>query len=85
MLMYFGNRRPRGFHYTYRFCNEQRDILDNLRRGVSPDVLAEHSLNYGEPLPRHRARHGMLGIGIVIGLSALVMLALLVLLVLRID
>ncbi len=77
--MYFGNRRPRGFHYTYRFSNEQRDILDNLRRGVPPDVLAERSLNEGEPMPRHRSRHGMSGIGVAIGLVVLVMLVLFVL------
>lgn len=38
--MYFGNRRPRGFHYTFRFADERRDILDALRRGVPPEALA---------------------------------------------
>jgi len=42
--MYFGNRRPRGFHHTFRFSDERRDILDGLRRGVSPEQLAEQSL-----------------------------------------
>lgn len=44
-MRYFGNRRPRGFHYTYRFSNEHRDLLDSLRRGVAPEELAERSLN----------------------------------------
>ena len=39
--MYFFNRRPRGFHHTFRFSNEQRDLLNNLRRGVPPEELAE--------------------------------------------
>lgn len=43
--MYFLNRRPRGFHYTYRFSSEQRDILDDLRRGVPPSEVARKSLN----------------------------------------
>ena len=42
--MYFFNRRPRGFHYTMRFSNERRDLVDDLRRGVSPEVLAQRSL-----------------------------------------
>lgn len=42
--MYFFNRRPRGFHYTMRFSNERRDLIDSLRRGVPPDVLAQRSL-----------------------------------------
>ena len=42
-MKYFGNRRPRGFHYTRRFGNEQRDILESLRRGVSPEEIAEQS------------------------------------------
>ena len=40
--MYFFNRRPRGFHYTMRFSNERRDLIDDLRRGVSPEVLARN-------------------------------------------
>lgn len=43
--MYFLNRRPRGFHHTYRFSNEQRDLLNELRRGTPPETLAERSLN----------------------------------------
>lgn len=78
--MYFGNRRPRGFHHVYRFSNERRDILDNLRRGVSPEVLAKRSLSESEPQPRHRSRHGMLGISIAVGLALLALMALLALL-----
>ena len=42
-MSYFFNRRPCGFHYTPRFSNERRDILDSLRRGVSPEQLARQS------------------------------------------
>ena len=42
--MYFGNRRPRGFHHTFRFSNERRDILDALKRGVAPEDVARQSL-----------------------------------------
>ena len=42
--MYFGNRRPRGFHHTFRFSNERRDILDALKRGVVPEDVARQSL-----------------------------------------
>lgn len=42
--MYFFNRRPRGFHYTFRYSSERRDILDELRRGVPPSDVARESL-----------------------------------------
>lgn len=47
--MYFFNRRPRGFRYTMRFSNERRDLLDDLRRGVPPEVLVERSLSESSP------------------------------------
>lgn len=56
-MRYFGNRRPRGFHYTYRFSDERRDLLDGLRRGVSPEDLAAQSL--GEESADRRSRRRM--------------------------
>lgn len=52
--MYFLNRRPRGFHHTFRFSSEQRDLLDNLRRGVPPEELTERSIREAEPPSRRR-------------------------------
>lgn len=81
-MIYFGNRRPRGFHYTYRFHNEQRELLDNLRRGIAPDILAERSLNGDAPdcdaaTSRRSHRHNASTLSI--RLSVMVILLLLVL------
>ena len=73
--MYFGNRRPRGFHYTFRFSNERRDIISDLRRGVSPDVLARRSLSAGEPSPRHASRRVPFAFYALLFVAALVLLA----------
>lgn len=59
--MYFGNRRPRGFRYVPRFSDERRDILESLRRGVSPDVLAEKSLSEDKSCKRPSAIGGRVG------------------------
>ena len=67
--MYFFNRRPRGFHHTFRFSNEQRDLLNNLRRGVPPEELAERSIREAEP-PSRRRQNGqvrLLGLLVMIG------------------
>ena len=74
--MYFFNRRPRGFHYTMRFSNERRDLIDNLRRGVPPDVLAQRSL---EEEAQHAGRgrnlqHGR-GLLLMMGVMIVVILA----------
>lgn len=55
--MYFLNRRPRGFHHTYRFSNEQRDLLNELRRGTPPEILAERSLNEATTSRKDGIRH----------------------------
>lgn len=67
--MYFFNRRPRGFHHTFRFSDEQRDLLNNLRRGVPPEELAERSIREAEP-PSRRRQNGqvrLLGLLVMIG------------------
>lgn len=67
--MYFFNRRPHGFHHTFRFSNEQRDLLNNLRRGVPPEKLAERSIREAEP-PSRRRQNGqvrLLGLLVMIG------------------
>lgn len=33
-MMYFGNRRPRGFHHTFVYADERRDLLRRLRAGA---------------------------------------------------
>ena len=84
--MYFGNRRPRGFHYTYRFSDEQRDLIDNLRRGVPPDELARQSLASDDARPTDSRRRpfgsGMLLSGVIVVISMLLLLVFALLLVL---
>ena len=41
--MYFGNRRPRGFHYTYRFNTDRGDVVRRLKNGESPEQIAADS------------------------------------------
>lgn len=74
-MMYFGNRRPRGFHYVPRFSDERRDILESLRRGVPPDVLAEKSLSEDNS----RKRPAILGSrgGCFVGIAAVLALSVL--------
>ena len=83
--MYFFNRRPRGFHYTMRFSNERRDLLDDLRRGVSPEVLAQRSLqnddSHNGTARRRRSTRGLfLAAGVMIVVVLLLLLAAILLL-----
>ena len=74
--MYFFNRRPRGFHYTMRFSNERRDLIDSLRRGVPPDVLAQHSLEEeAQHAGRGRNRRHGRGLLLMMGVMIVVILA----------
>ena len=79
--MYFLNRRPRGFHHTFRFSSEQRDLLDNLRRGVSPEELAERSIREAEPPSRrrHNGQVRLLGLLVMIGFMLLAIILLMAL------
>lgn len=79
--MYFFNRRPRGFHHTFRFSSEQRDLLDNLRRGVSPEELAERSIREAEPPSRrrHNGQVRLLGLLVMIGFMLLAIILLMAL------
>lgn len=84
--MYFFNRRPRGFHYTMRFSNERRDLIDDLRRGVSPEVLAQRSLQEeaGQTgcTRRRRSTRGMyLAAGVMVVVVLIILLAAILLLV----
>ena len=84
--MYFFNRRPRGFHYTMRFSNERRDLLDDLRRGVSPEVLAQRSLQNDDSqnatARRRRSTRGLfLAARVMIVVVLLLLLAAILLLV----
>ena len=74
--MYFFNRRPRGFHYTMRFSNERRDLIDSLRRGVPPDVLAQRSLEEeAQHAGRGRNRRHGRGLHLMMGVMIVVILA----------
>ena len=79
--MYFFNRRPRGFHHTFRFSSEQRDLLNNLRRGVSPEELAERSIREAEPPSRrrHNGQVRLLGLLVMIGFILLAIILLMAL------
>ena len=79
--MYFLNRRPRGFHYTFRFSSEQRDLLNNLRRGVPPEELAERSIREAEPPSRRRSsgQVRLLGLLVMIGFMLLAIILLMAL------
>lgn len=82
-MRYFGNRRPRGFHYTYRFSNERRDLLDSLRRGIAPEELAERSLNSDAAENGCSRRRSSFGLSVwVSAIAMLLLLALCLLLVL---
>lgn len=79
--MYFLNRRPRGFHYTYRFSNERKELLDELRRGVAPEVLAERSQEEAGQQPRRRRRSSS-ALSVWLAVAAFFMIVLLLLLLL---
>lgn len=59
-MYYFGNRRPRGFRHTFRFVNERRDILENLKKGLPADTGRLPDLD-----DCHDERHGGLGMGLL--------------------
>lgn len=71
-MSYFFNRRPRGFHYTPRFSNERRDILDSLRRGVSPEQLARQSAEEAAGCQRGRRRASALP-GCIVALAVVLL------------
>lgn len=75
--MYFLNRRPRGFHHTFRFSSEQRDLLDNLRRGVPPEELAKRSLAKAEPPTRRRSSSQVRLLGVLAAITFLLLAVLL--------
>lgn len=84
--MYFFNHRPRGFHYTMRFSNERRDLIDDLRRGVSPEVLAQRSLQEeagqtGCTRRRRNTRGMYLAAGVMVVVVLIILLAAILLLV----
>ena len=71
-MSYFCKRRPRGFHYTPRFSNERRDILDSLRRGVSPEQLARQSAEESAGYQRGRRRASALP-GCIVALAVVLL------------
>ena len=81
LTMYFLNPRPRGFHHTFRFSSEQRNLLNNLRRGVPPEELAERSIREAEPPSRrrHNGQVRLLGLLVMIGFILLAIILLMAL------
>ena len=71
--MYFLNRRPRGFHHTFRFSSEQRDLLDNLRRGIPPEELVKRSLAEAEPPSRRRSSGQVRLLGVLAAITFLLL------------
>ena len=71
-MSYFFNRRPRGFHYAPRFSNERSDILDSLRRGVSPEQLARQSAEEAAGCQRGRRRASALP-GCIVALAVVLL------------
>ncbi len=59
MAFHFGNRHPRGFHHTFRFTDERREVLDKLRQGVPPEEVARQSLAGEEANGDRRKKSGM--------------------------
>lgn len=79
--MYFFNRRPRGFHHTFRFSSERSDLLEALRRGVAPETLAGRSPDSDARLNGRSAgrRHTGTGLAPWLAITAIAMIALLLL------
>lgn len=71
-MSYFFNRRPRGFHYTPRFSNDRRDILDSLRRRVSLEQLARQSAEEAAGYQRGRRRASALP-GCIVALAVVLL------------
>lgn len=40
-MMYFGNRRPRGFHHNYIYADERKELLRQLQQGERPDAAGQ--------------------------------------------
>lgn len=38
-MMYFGNRKPRGFHHTFMFVDERKELLRRLERQLAADEV----------------------------------------------
>ena len=83
--MYFLNRRPRGFHYTYRFTSERRDIIARLKRGDAPSDIAADTLRSDMAAGVGRSRrtsgtlmHVIVVIALLLGVLATVMALMLV-------
>lgn len=40
-MMYFGNRKPRGFHHTFMFVDERKELLQRLERQIAAGTESE--------------------------------------------
>lgn len=53
-MMYFGNRRPRGFHHNYIYVDERKELLRQLQQGKRPDAACQRGSG-------HPGMHGTRG------------------------
>lgn len=40
-MIYFGNRKPRGFHHTFIFADERQELLRRLERQIAAGKESE--------------------------------------------
>ncbi len=65
-MLYFGNRKPRGFHHNYIYTDERRLLLDQLRGRTADKPERGGKAQNVKPQPSQpslrRGRHGSAGI-----------------------
>lgn len=61
-MLYFGNRKPRGFHHNYIYTDERRLLLDELyRRSGDRQLHAEQKQGVKPQTKPNRLRSGRHG------------------------
>lgn len=53
--MYFGNRKPRGFHHTFMFVDERKELIKRLEAGNDDKAEGGNGTNEIRPAIRHGA------------------------------
>ena len=77
-MMYFGNRRPRGFHHHYIYVDERKELLRQLGEGLRPSCDGPSAVDGGRrgaPGPGRRSGGGCLLAGLPALVALLVLLA----------
>lgn len=87
-MMYFGNRKPRGFHHTFMFVDERKELIRRLEAGIDGKDDAARDTGKARPALgqgafRAGGRHSFLpvtvGFGLVVLAVALLIITLCVL------